>query len=208
MNNDKLFYLIISGIVFLFVAVYCLLRWIDYKSDYSGKKFPVEIRPIDGKDYLVVPYAAWQIKKLEEIKKRYKESYHRDGKQFKCGIVYERMPCNAPWILLRAIHKECRIELIYSSGITMGNTNVVYVQGDGNIVNAQQNISNNIEIEIDKIIKLNDLPETERSILELFKYKVRDDCATKNDADRVLNILGKYVPLATALIELIKSLFE
>ena len=118
------------------------------------------------------------------------------------------MPCDAPWIILRGIHRECRIELLYDDAKTAQNTNFVYINGDGNSVNTYQNISSAIEMEIDKLMKSNELSESERTILELFSYKLKDKSATKQDADKVLDMLEKYVPIATAVIDLLKSLFN
>ncbi|GMG66735.1 hypothetical protein [Tetragenococcus halophilus] len=64
-----------------------------------------------------------------------------------------------------------------------------------------------LENEMQSFINANALTNDEEEILERFKKNLSQEQATKEEAQSVLDILTKYAPLATSVIDLIKNIF-
>lgn len=214
MNSTIRFLLIIATILIIIYSVFLLLQYLDLKIDYTTKKNLGDyLRPIDGKDYLIVPYFVWQKGKLNEIKKRFSEYYYKNGKTYKLGIPYERCAHEDDNIILPGLHRDYKAAVILEdkSITNIGTQNIIHtiINGDGNHVTVQQSSITDITNAIQYIItqKSTELSEFDRDALELFMYRLKDNVATKRDADKALEILLKFTPLATAAINLIKALF-
>lgn len=216
MKHIICFILIFTGILFIIKIVTTILQYLDLQIDYSNKKNLGDcLQEIEGKDYLIVPYFMWQKGKLREIKKRFSEYYTnpKDGKTYKLGIIYERCAHEKDDIILPGLHRDYRAAIILEDKSTtnIGTQNIIHtiINGDGNQVTVQQSAITDITTMIQKIINQqnNLLSEIDKDFLELFIYKLKDNAATKRDADKVLEILMKLTPLATSVIDLVKNLF-
>lgn len=85
------------------------------------------------------------------------------------------------------------------------NTHNTFNRGDD--INIDFIEIQNLENKIQSFINANDLTADEKELLEQFKGNLYQQQATKEEAESILDILTKYGPLATSLIDLIKSIF-
>lgn len=199
----------IIAAVALCTIVRIALGIIDSKSDYSDALIFGEIKSTDKIRY-IVPYYTWQHKKLNTIIERYKDYVQYNGKTYKVIIWHKDQPHlslltnNASFFEREFVAELSPID----DSHPVINSISLDVSGNGNTLNINQNSNNSIEYEIEKWINpTSALTDPERDALLLFKYKMADNTASKADAKKIIDILTQYVPLTTALLDLINSLF-
>lgn len=186
-----------------------ILGIIDSKTDYSDAFIFGEIKSTDKIRY-IVPYYTWQRNKLSTIIERYKDYVEYNGKKYKVVIGHKDQP--HPSLLTNNssfFERDFVAELApIDDSHPVVNSIALDISGNGNTLNINQNSCNSVEYEIEKWISpTSALSDQERDALLLFKYKMADNTASKTDANKVVDILTQYLPLTTAIIELINSLF-
>ncbi|MBS4785344.1 MAG: hypothetical protein KH009_04445 [Clostridiales bacterium] len=204
---------LIIGLLFisfflLFIKFLCAQ---DMKIDYSNKKIKYWVKDINGIDYLVVPYFFWQRGKLNEIKKRFSTSIVIGNENYIIDITYpdqehEKTSCD---LFPFWIYRDFKAKILKSriTNTNYGNINNTFISGNDNLVEIHQENNDKISSEIEKVISNESFNDMDKVFLELFKYKLNDKSAKKEDADRAVDILAKALPLTTAVIDLIKLIF-
>lgn len=195
----------------LFLPVVGFLRSRDLKIDYSNKEIKYFIKDVNGVDYVIVPYFFWQKGKANEINKRFSNSITINGKIYNVDITYpdQDHQKNPSDLFPSWIYRDFRAKISKSqiTNTNYGNINNTFVSGNGNLIYTHQENNNKISSEIEKVINNENFNNTDKMFLELFKYKLNENGVKKDDANKAIDILTKALPLTTAVINLIKSMF-
>ncbi len=212
MYNYSIIIVLIAAVFFaLFLLIVKFLQSGDLKIDYSNKEIRISIKDANGVDYVVVPYFFWQKGKLNEIKKRFSKSITIDDKIYNVDITYPNQEHEkTPYDLFPSwIYRDFRAKISKPqiANTNYGNINNTFVSGNENIIEIHQENNNKISSEIERIISNENFDDADKMFLELFKYKLNDNSAKKDDANKAINILTKALPFTTAVINLIKSIF-
>lgn len=211
--DNYLLIIVLMAVVFiaLFLLIVKFLQSEDLKIDYSNKEIRRSIKDVNGVDYVVVPYFFWQKGKLNEIKRRFSKSIAIDDKIYNVDITYpnqehEKTPSDLfpSWIYRDFRAKISKPQI---ANTNYGNINNTFVSGNENLIEIHQENNNKISSEIEKIISNENFDDADKIFLELFKYKLNDKSAKKEDANKAIDILTKALPFTTAVINLIKSIF-
>ncbi len=205
------FFIVVIVIIFLIYLFFTFLREKDRKIDYTNKKIKYYIQNIDGTDYIFIPYFFWQEGKLNAIKTMFSDSFEYEGQLFRVEFLYSDQDHLARIndILPKVFYRDCKsvIKHIESKSSNYGNINNTYISGDNNQVSIQQNQYFNIETEIQKFIKNeNNLSDFDKEVLQSFLYQLSKGSPEENTAKKVVDILNKFLPLTTAIINMIKAL--
>lgn len=210
-NYLLIFVLIVAVFIALFLLIVKFLQSGDLKIDYSNKEIRRSIKDVNGVDYVVVPYFFWQKGKLNEIKNRFSKSITIDDKIYNVDITYpnqehEKTPSDLfpSWIYRDFKAKISKPQI---ANTNYGNINNTFVSGNENLIEIHQENNNKISSEIERIISSENFDDADKMFLELFKYKLNDKTAKKEDANKAIDILTKALPFTTAVINLIKSIF-
>lgn len=205
-------------ILIIGVAIICLiqllikcLRALDMKVDYSNKKIKYYIRNIDGVDYLLVPYFFWQSGKLNAIKALFSDYFEFEGQCYTIEFLHTNQSHSSQCgdLFPRKLYRDCKsvIKRIETKSINYGNINNTYINGNNNQISIQQAQYSSIETEIQKFIQNeNGLSEFEKDTLQSFLYQLSKDSPKESTTKNVIDILSKFLPLTTAIINMIKTL--
>lgn len=210
---NYLFIIVSTAVIFvvLFLLIVKFFQSRDMKIDYSNKKIKYFVRDINGIDYLVVPYCFWQKGKLSEIKKRFSKAIVLDNGNYNVDITYSNQEHEktAYDLFPSWIYRDFRAKISKSqiANTNYGNINNTFVSGNDNLIEIHQENNNKISTEIERIISNENFDDADKMFLELFKYKLNDKSAKKEDANKAIDILTKALPFTTAVINLIKSIF-
>lgn len=191
--------------------IFDFLRKNDKKIDYTNKKIRYYIQNINGVDYIIIPYLFWQEGKLNTIKTMFSDRFEYKGRFFRVEFLYhnqEHIP-QIDDIFPKGFYRDCKsvIKNIELTSSNYGNINNTYINGDNNQVSIQQSQYFDIETEIQKFIKSeNNLSDFDKETLQSFLYQLSKDSPEENTAKKVVDILNKFLPLTTAIINMIKAL--
>lgn len=205
--------LIVGGLIlFLIFVLIKYLRNKDLEIDYSTKEIQYYIQNINGNDYLIVPYLFWQDGKLNAIKKMFSDHFEYDGKDYKVELLYtgQKHLKQKYDIFPQSFYQDCLSVIRCNEPISVnyGNVSNMYIHGNNNHVSIQQNQYTNIKNEIQNfIINQNNLSETDKTTLEAFLYQLSEGLPKKSNTQKVIEVLNKFLPLTTAIIDMIKALY-
>lgn len=211
--DNYLFIIVLIAVIFvvLLLLIIKFFQSIDMKIDYSNKKIKYFVRDMNGIDYLVVPYYFWQKGKLSEIKKRFSKVIVLNNENYNVDIAYSNQDHEktAYELLPSWIYRDYRAKISKSqiANTNYGNINNTFVSGNDNLIEIHQENNNKISSEIERIISNENFDDVDKMFLELFKYKLNDKSAKKEDANKAIDILTKALPFTTVVINLIKSIF-
>ena len=193
-------------IVFL---VPLILGYIDSKTNYHDKSIKYTLHNEKGVTALVVPYFIWQPNKLKEIKERYSESMEYSQRLYKVIIAFENQKPTFGFAKLFSRYYYAELQLCQETPPSIVvNANI---DGNNNNLNIVQNISYNIYNSIDELLMEPQISVLDKQLLELFKYKLKSDNATDDDAKNIIETLSKYTPyvsLVSTLIGLVKTIYS
>lgn len=204
------FYVILILLCILTISLFCLLMYLDTKISYAGKEICTNLVSDNGL-FIRFPYYIWQINKAKYIRQTYSEHITVGNKTYSVIATFpeqEHLPNTEN--LIPFLHKDLvfQVELFRSqeSPSIINNTQII---GNNNNVTINQNLENNIINYIDQLLSV-ELDTNDKQMLELFKYKLKANEVSTNDAGNIVNVLSKYVPyisLATSLINIVKAAF-
>ena len=199
--------LIICSILLLFK----FLRTQDMKIDYSNKQIKYYIQNNNGVDYILIPYFFWQDGKLNAIKASFSDYLEIEGQSYKIELLYTNQNHSlqkSDW-LPQWFYRDCKstIKRMESKSINYGNINNTYINGDNNQISIQQDQYLSIETEIEKFIQ-NEicLSDLDKDTLQSFLYQLSKGSPTESTTNKVIGVLNKFLPLTTAIINMIKAL--
>lgn len=200
--------LLIVGLLLLLIK---FLRALDMKIDYSNKKIDYYIQNINGIDYLLIPYFFWQEGKLNKIKALFSDHFEFEGQCYKIELLYTgqiHLPQHKD-LFPQRFYRDCKsvIKRIEPREINCRNINNTYISGDNNQISIQQDQYLSIEIEIQKFIQNeNYLSDFEKETLQSFLYQISKGSPKESTTKKVVDILSKFLPFTTAIINMIKAL--
>ena len=203
--------MVIIVIMFLIFLFFDFLRRKDKKIDYTNKSIRYYIENNNGVDYIIIPYLFWQEGKLNTIKTMFSDRFEYKGRFFRVEFLYhnqEHIP-QIDDIFPKGFYRDCKsvIKNIELTSSNYGNINNTYINGDNNQVSIQQSQYFDIETEIQKFIKSeNNLSDFDKETLQSFLYQLSKGSPEENTAKKVVDILNKFLPLTTAIINMIKAL--
>ena len=203
--------MVIIVIMFLIFLFFDFLRGKDKKIDYTNKRIRYYIENNNGVDYIIIPYLFWQEGKLNTIKTMFSDRFEYKGRFFRVEFLYhnqEHIP-QIDDIFPKGFYRDCKsvIKNIELTSSNYGNINNTYINGDNNQVSIQQSQYFDIETEIQKFIKSeNNLSDFDKETLQSFLYQLSKGSPEENTAKKVVDILNKFLPLTTAIINMIKAL--
>ena len=203
--------MVIIVIMFLIFLFFDFLRRKDKKIDYTNKRIRYYIENNNGVDYIIIPYLFWQEGKLNTIKTMFSDRFEYKGRFFRVEFLYhnqEHIP-QIDDIFPKGFYRDCKsvIKNIELTSSNYGNINNTYINGDNNQVSIQQSQYFDIETEIQKFIKSeNNLSDFDKETLQSFLYQLSKGSPEENTAKKVVDILNKFLPLTTAIINMIKAL--
>ena len=203
--------MVIIVIMFLFFFFFDFLRRKDMKIDYTNKIIRYYIENNNGVDYIIIPYLFWQEGKLNAIKTMFSDRFEYEGRFFRVEFLYHNQ-AHIPRvddIFPKGFYRDCKsvIKNIELTSSNYGNINNTYINGDNNQVSIQQSQYFDIETEIQKFIKSeNNLSDFDKETLQSFLYQLSKGSPEKNTTKKVVDILNKFLPLTTAIINMIKAL--
>ena len=204
-------FIVIIVIMFLFFLFFDFLRRKDMKIDYTNKRIRYYIENNNGVDYIIIPYLFWQEGKLNAIKTMFSDRFEYEGRFFRGEFLYHNQ-AHIPRdddIFPKGFYRDCKsvIKNIELTSSNYGNINNTYINGDNNQVSIQQSQYFDIETEIQKFIKSeNNLSDFDKETLQSFLYQLSKGSPEKNTTKKVVDILNKFLPLTTAIINMIKAL--
>lgn len=203
--------------LFLFlVAIFLLLSilgFLDSKIDYLNREIKYYVYNENGSTYVRVPYLFWQQNKRRFVEEAFSEYVEYEGRMYNVIVPYKNqkhMPTDTN-VAANLLYKDycAKIDLLIESEPSVViNTQI---QGDNNNINIIQNITYNIYSSIDSLLDENQISSMDKQVLELFKYKLKSNDASNEDAKNIIQTLTKYAPyisLANTLIGLVKTLFS
>jgi dihydroxyacetone kinase-like predicted kinase len=198
------------SIAFLFIV---FLSFIDSKIDYRNKHIYYNIYNDNGTTFIRVPYLIWQQNKRKAIEEIFSEFVEYEGRLYNVIIAFKNQThiSEKDNVIMSLIYRDyyAEIELFKSK-----EPNIVIntqIEGNNNTVNIVQNITNNISESIDSLLNDKQIAFEDKKDLELFKYKLKANETSSNDANKIIDKLTKYTPhitLANTLITLIKTLYS
>ena len=203
-------------IIGLLIAVLLLLlikflRAQDMKIDYSNKSIKYYIKNINGINYILIPYFFWQNGKLKAIKSLFSDRFEFEGQCYKIELLYtgqsHLQQCSD--LFPQWFYRDCKsvIKRIESKSINYGNINNTYINGDNNNISIQQDQYLSIEKQIQKFIQNeNHISDLDRETLQSFLYQLSKGSPEVSTAKKAIDILSKFLPFTTAIINMIKSL--
>lgn len=203
--------MVIIVIMFLIFLFFDFLRRKDKKIDYTNKRIRYYIENNNGVDYIIIPYLFWQEGKLNTIKTMFSDRFEYKGRFFRVEFLYhnqEHIP-QIDDIFPKGFYRDCKsvIKNIELTSSNYGNINNTYINGDNNQVSIQQSQYFDIETEIQKFIKSeNNLSDFDKETLQSFLYQLSKGSPEENTTKKVVDILNKFLPLTTAIINMIKAL--
>ena len=215
MDLFKLLLLIIllaGGLILLLLYILItFLREKDLKIDYSNKQIRYYIQNINGIDYLLIPYLFWQNGKLNVIKKLFSDHFEYNGNCYKIELLYTNQSHlqQVDDLFPQNFYRDCKsvIKRIDSQPTNYGNINNTYINGNNNQLCIQQSQYLDIETEIEKFIQNeNLLSDFDKDTLESFLYQLSKGSPQKNNAQKAIDVLSKFLPFTTAIINMIKAL--
>lgn len=200
--------LLITGLLLLLIK---FLRAQDMKIDYSNKEIKYYIQNINGTDYIFIPYLFWQDGKLKAIKTLFSDCFEFEGQYYKIELLYPNQEHiqRSRDLFPKRFYRDCKsvIKHIELKSSNYGNINNTYINGDNNRISIQQNQYLSIETEIHKFIKNeNNLPDIDKETLQSFLYQLSKGSPEESTAKKVVDILNKFLPFTTAIINMIKAL--
>lgn len=203
--------MVIIVIMFLFFLFFDFLRRKDMKIDYTNKIIRYYIENNNGVDYIIIPYLFWQEGKLNAIKTMFSDRFEYEGRFFRVEFLYHNQAhiSRVDDIFPKGFYRDCKsvIKNIELTSSNYGNINNTYINGDNNQVSIQQSQYFDIETEIQKFIKSeNNLSDFDKETLQSFLYQLSKGSPEKNTTKKVVDILNKFLPLTTAIINMIKAL--
>jgi len=200
--------LLITGLLSLLIK---FLRAQDIKIDYSNKQIKYYIQNINGINYILIPYFFWQAGKLNAIKALFSDRFEFEGQCYKIELLYtgqNHLPqCGD--LFPQWFYRDCKsvIKCIESKSVNYGNINNTYINGDNNKISIQQDQYLSIETQIQKFIQNeNHLSDLDKEILQSFLYQLSKGAPKESTAKKAVDILSKFLPFTTAIINMIKSL--
>lgn len=198
-------------ILLLFYILITFLRKKDLKIDYSNRKIRFYIQNINGIDYLLIPYLFWQNGKLNVIQDLFSDHFEYNGNCYKIELLYTNQSHlqQVDDLLPQKFYRDCKsvIKRIDSEPTNYGNINNTYISGNNNQLCIQQSQYLDIETEIEKFIQNeNLLSDFDRDTLESFLYQLSKGSPQKSSAQKAIDILSKFLPFTTAIINMIKAL--
>ncbi len=215
MENTKYLPFIILIIGALIICLFQLLveffRAQDMKIDYSNKHIKYYIQNSNGVDYILIPYFFWQDGKLSAIKSLFSDQLEFEGQTYKIELLYTdqpHLPQNSD-LFSHKLYRDCKsvIKRIESKSINYGNINNTYVNGNNNQISIWQDQYLSVEIEIQKFIQNEQsLSDFDKEILQSFLYQLSKGSPAESTTNKVIDILKKFLPLTTAIINMIKAL--
>ena len=198
------------SIAFLFIV---FLSFIDSRIDYRNKRIYYNIYNDNGTTFIRVPYLIWQQNKRKAIEEIFSEHVEYEGRLYNVIIAFKNQAhiSEKDNGIISLIYRDyyAEIELFKSK-----EPNIVIntqIDGNNNTVNIVQNITNNISDSIDGLLNDKQIAFEDKKDLELFKYKLKANETSSNDASKIIDKLTKYTPhitLANTLITLIKTLYS
>lgn len=198
------------SIAFLFIV---FLSFIDSRIDYRNKHIYYNIYNDNGTTFIRVPYLIWQQNKRKTIEEIFSEFVEYEGRLYNVIIAFKNQAhiSEKDNGIISLIYRDyyAEIELFKSK-----EPNIVIntqIEGNNNTVNIVQNITNNISDSIDSLLNDKQIAFEDKKDLELFKYKLKANETSSNDANKIIDKLTKYTPhitLANTLITLIKTLYS
>ena len=215
MNFFKLLLLVLLGGGLIFLLLYILiitfLRKRDLKIDYSNKQIRFYIQNINGIDYLIIPYLFWQNGKLNAIRDLFSDHFEYNGICDKSELLYINQSHlqQVGDLFPHNFYRDCKsvIKRIDSQLTNYGNINNTYINGNNNQLSIQQSQYLDIETEIEKFIQNeNLLSDFDKDTLESFLYQLSKGSPQKSNAQKAIDVLSKFLPFTTAIINMIKAL--
>ena len=216
MNFFKLLLLVLLGGGLIFLLLYILiitfLRKRDLKIDYSNKQIRFFIQNINGIDYLIIPYLFWQNGKLNAIRDLFSDHFEYNGICYKIELLYTNQSHlqQVGDLLPHNFYRDCKsvIKRIDSQSTNYGNINNTYINGNNNQLSIQQSQYLDIGTEIEKFIQKNEnlLSASDKDTLESFLYQLSKGSPQKSNAQKAIDVLSKFLPFSTAIINMIKAL--
>lgn len=204
--NLFLFY----GALFLLLII---LGFVDAKTNYLNKEIKYYVYNENGSTYVRVPYFFWQQNKRKLVEEAFSEYVEYEGRVYNVIVPYKdqkHMPTDTSGAINLFYRDYCaKIDLLTESEPTVViNTQI---QGDNNNVNVIQNLTYSICGGIDSLLNEEQISSIDKQVLELFKYKLKSEDASNEDAKNIIQTLTKYAPyisLANTLIGLVKTVFS
>lgn len=198
------------SIAFLFIV---FLSFIDSRIDYRNKHIYYNIYNDNGTTFIRVPYLIWQQNKRKAIEEIFSEFVEYEGRLYNVIIAFKNQAhiSEKDNGIISLIYRDyyAEIELFKNK-----EPNIVIntqIDGNNNTVNIVQNITNNISDSIDSLLNDKQIAFEDKKDLELFKYKLKANETSSNDAYKIIDKLTKYTPhitLVNTLITLIKTLYS
>jgi hypothetical protein len=202
--------LLYLSIAFLFIV---FLGFIDSRIDYRSRRIYYNIFNENDTTFIRVPYLIWQQNKRKAIEEIFSESVEYEGRLYNVIIAFKNQAhvSEKDNGIINLFYRDyyARIELFKKSEPKI----VIKTQIDGNnnTVNIVQNITNNISNSIESLLNDAQIAYDDKQALELFKYKLRANETSSDDANKIIDRLAKYTPhiaLANTVITLIKTLYS
>ncbi|WP_313184052.1 hypothetical protein [Lacrimispora sp.] len=202
-------------LIYLSIAIlfFVLLSLIDSRIDYQNKSIYYTIYNQNGTTFIRVPYLIWQQNKRKEIEERFSEFVEYEGRLYSVNIAFKNQAhiSESDSGIISLFYRDYYAEI---EAFKNKEPNIVIntqIDGNNNTVNIVQNITNNISNSIDGLLNDNRIAFEDKKDLELFKYKLKSNETSSNDANKIIDKLTKYTPyitLANTLITLIKTLYS
>lgn len=211
-NLLPLLVLLVGGLILLLLYILItFLRKRDLKIDYSNKQIRFYIQNINGIDYLLIPYLFWQNGKLNVIKNLFSDYFEYNGIHYKIELLYinQSHMQQVDDLFPHSFYRDCKsvIKRIDSQSTNYGNINNTYINGNNNQFSIQQSQYLDIETEIERFIQNeNLLSDFDKNTLESFLYQLSKGSPQKSNAQKAIEVLSKFLPFTTAIINMIKAL--
>lgn len=211
-NLLPLLVLLVGGLILLLLHILItFLRKRDLKIDYSNKQIRFYIQNINGIDYLLIPYLFWQNGKLNVIKNLFSDYFEYNGIYYKIELLYVNQSHlqQVDDLFPHNFYRDCKsvIKRIDSQSTNYGNINNTYINGNNNQLSIYQSQYFDIETEIEKFIQNeNHLSDFDKNTLESFLYQLSKGSPQKSNAQKAIDVLSKFLPFTTAIINMIKAL--
>ena len=153
----------------------------------------------------------WQNGKLNAIRDLFSDHFEYNGICYKIELLYINQSHlqQVGDLFPHNFYRDCKsvIKRIDSQLTNYGNINNTYINGNNNQLSIQQSQYLDIETEIEKFIQNeNLLSDFDKDTLESFLYQLSKGSPQKSNAQKAIDVLSKFLPFTTAIINMIKAL--
>ncbi|MFS0673640.1 hypothetical protein [Ornithinibacillus sp. 179-J 7C1 HS] len=218
MENLLIFIVVIGVILFLVCILFLkFLQFIDSRINYENKLINYYFLSNNGSFQVRVPYYFWQTSKKLAIEARFSEEITFENRVYEVLASFKnqdhlenKLDIFPSWfyrdyVIEVDLKREENLNYVVYGDAIIGDSNIV--SRDNSTITINQDNRQIIYKEIYSFYRTNQFIDLQdKNIIDDFMDKLKGNNVNKWDIDRVVDILNKYIPFSTAIINLIRAL--